>query len=188
MIMGSLNAIWENDIMRMIAFSSVAQIGYIYMGFANTASLIYRNCHITGMQFLYGENVTFENCVIDSSANTGEPHSVWTYGAKNINFIDCNFIYGDRAVNCYKDQDIDGGKQVVNFKNCTFTTTSDTSEGAVEINSSAFSVGIEVNMDGCTAPANGDMVFISKWDGTDGAMTTINVNGVKIDNATVDHD
>ncbi|MBR4965257.1 MAG: sodium:proton antiporter, partial [Lachnospiraceae bacterium] len=33
MIMGSLNAIWENDIMRMIAFSSVAQIGYIYMGF-----------------------------------------------------------------------------------------------------------------------------------------------------------
>ena len=162
--------------------------GNIYMGFANTASLIYRNCHITGMQFLYGENVTFENCVIDSSANTGEPHSVWTYGAKNINFINCAFIYGDRAVNCYKDQDIDGGKQVVNFENCTFTTTNDASDGAVEINSSAFSVGIEVNMDGCTAPANGDMVFISKWDGTDGAMTTINVNGVKIDNATVDHD
>lgn len=33
MIMGSVNAIKENDIMRMIAFSSVAQIGYIYMGF-----------------------------------------------------------------------------------------------------------------------------------------------------------
>lgn len=33
MIMGSLNAIKENDIRRMIAFSSVAQIGYIYMGF-----------------------------------------------------------------------------------------------------------------------------------------------------------
>lgn len=33
MIMGSLNAIWEDDIRRMIAFSSVAQIGYIYMGF-----------------------------------------------------------------------------------------------------------------------------------------------------------
>ncbi|MDD3205003.1 MAG: proton-conducting transporter membrane subunit [Lachnospiraceae bacterium] len=33
MIMGSLNAIRENDIRRMIAFSSVAQIGYIYMGF-----------------------------------------------------------------------------------------------------------------------------------------------------------
>jgi len=33
MIMGSINAILENDIRRMIAFSSVAQIGYIYMGF-----------------------------------------------------------------------------------------------------------------------------------------------------------
>lgn len=33
MIMGSLSAIQENDIRRMIAFSSVAQIGYIYMGF-----------------------------------------------------------------------------------------------------------------------------------------------------------
>lgn len=33
MIMGSLNAIKENDIRRMISYSSVAQIGYIYMGF-----------------------------------------------------------------------------------------------------------------------------------------------------------
>ena len=32
MIFGSVNAIWEKDIRRMIAFSSVAQIGYIYMG------------------------------------------------------------------------------------------------------------------------------------------------------------
>ena len=32
MIFGSLSAIRENDIRRMIAFSSVAQIGYIYMG------------------------------------------------------------------------------------------------------------------------------------------------------------
>ncbi|MFG6320433.1 MAG: sodium:proton antiporter [Lachnospiraceae bacterium] len=32
MIMGSVNAIMENDIRRMVAFSSVAQIGYIYMG------------------------------------------------------------------------------------------------------------------------------------------------------------
>lgn len=33
MIFGSVSAIWENDIRRMISFSSVAQIGYIYMGF-----------------------------------------------------------------------------------------------------------------------------------------------------------
>lgn len=33
MIMGSVSAIKESNIRRMIAFSSVAQIGYIYMGF-----------------------------------------------------------------------------------------------------------------------------------------------------------
>ena len=33
MVFGSLSAIRENDIRRMIAYSSVAQIGYIYMGF-----------------------------------------------------------------------------------------------------------------------------------------------------------
>ena len=33
MIAGSVRAIRENDIRRMIAFSSIAQIGYIYMGF-----------------------------------------------------------------------------------------------------------------------------------------------------------
>lgn len=33
MIFGSLSAIRENDIRRMISYSSVAQIGYIYMGF-----------------------------------------------------------------------------------------------------------------------------------------------------------
>lgn len=33
MIFGSISAIWEKDIRRMISFSSVAQIGYIYMGF-----------------------------------------------------------------------------------------------------------------------------------------------------------
>lgn len=33
MIMGSVSAIHEKDVRRMIAYSSVAQIGYIYMGF-----------------------------------------------------------------------------------------------------------------------------------------------------------
>lgn len=146
-----------------------------YMGFANTSSLTFKNCKITGLQFLYGENVTFENCEFDSSANTKEPHAVWTYGAKNVNFIDCKFTYGNRGINCYSDNDVPGGKQVVNFTNCTFTTTDANSEGAVEINSSFFSVGIEVNMEGCTAPAHGQMAYISQYDSTNGEKTTINI-------------
>ena len=143
-----------------------------YMGFANTASLTYKNCTINGLQFLYCENVTFENCVLNSN---GAEHCVWTYGAKNVSFTNCSFTYGDRGINCYNDNDIAGGKQTVNFTNCTFATENTASEGAVEINSCFFSVGIEVNLNGCTAPAYGKLAYVSPWDSTNGAKTTINV-------------
>lgn len=48
MIMGSVDAIRESDIRRMIAYSSVAQIGYIYMGFGlgTTAGVIASIYHV----------------------------------------------------------------------------------------------------------------------------------------------
>jgi hypothetical protein len=67
------------------------------------------------------------------------------------------------------------GKQTVNFTNCTFATENTASEGAVEINSYFFSVCIEVNMAGCTAPANGPIEYVSSWDSTNGEKTTINI-------------
>jgi len=50
MIMGSVNAILEKDIRRMIAYSSVAQIGYIYLGLgigteAGIVAAIYHMLH-----------------------------------------------------------------------------------------------------------------------------------------------
>lgn len=142
-----------------------------YMGFANTASLTYKDCNINGLQFLFGENVVFENCSLDSN---GAEHTVWTYGVKNVSFTDCDFTYGDRGVNCYSDNDVPGG-QTVNFTNCTFATENTASAGAVEINSCFISEGIVVNMEGCTAPAYGEMAYVSPWDSTNGAKTTINI-------------
>ena len=142
-----------------------------YMGFANTASLTYKNCKINGLQFLFGENVTFENCEFDSN---GAEHSVWTYGCKNVSFTECDFTYGDRCVNCYSDNDVAGG-QTVNFTKCTFATENTASAGAVEINSRYITNGIVVNLDGCTAPAYGELAYVSPWDSTNGAKTTINI-------------
>ncbi|MBO5311402.1 MAG: right-handed parallel beta-helix repeat-containing protein [Bacteroidales bacterium] len=142
-----------------------------YMGFANTASLTYKDCDINGLQFLFGENVVFENCDLDSN---GAEHTVWTYGVKNVSFTGCDFTYGDRGVNCYSDNDVPGG-QTVNFTKCTFATENTASEGAVEINSYFISGGIVVNMEGCTAPAYGEMAYVSPWDSTNGAKTTINI-------------
>ena len=142
-----------------------------YMGFANTASLTYKNCKINGLQFLFGENVTFENCEFDSN---GAEHSVWTYGCKNVSFTECNFTYGDRCVNCYSDNDVAGG-QSVNFTKCTFATENTASAGAVEINSCFIKDGIAVTLDGCTAPAYGELAYVSPWDSTNGANTTIDI-------------
>ena len=48
MLFGSVSAIWERDVRRMISFSSVAQIGYIYMGFGlgTTAGIVASVFHI----------------------------------------------------------------------------------------------------------------------------------------------
>lgn len=143
-----------------------------YMGLANTASLTYKNCAINGLQFLFGDNVSFEGCELNSN---GAEHCVWTYGVKKASFTDCTFTYGDRGINCYSDNDVAGGKQTVNFTNCKFVTANTASQGAVEINSYFFSVGIEVNLDGCTAPAYGQMAYVSPWDSANGAKTTINI-------------
>ena len=48
MVMGSMNALKEKDIKRMVAYSSVAQIGYIYMGIGigNTLGMVAACFHI----------------------------------------------------------------------------------------------------------------------------------------------
>ena len=144
------------------------------MGFANTASLTYKNCDINGLQFVFGESVTFENCNLNSN---GAEHCVWTYGAKNVSFINCDITYGDRGINCYNHNDVAGGKQTVSFDGCTFTTDNAASLGAVEVNSVYFSVGIDVNMTDCTAPEYGQIAYISEYDTTAGSKTNITVDG-----------
>lgn len=66
MIMGSVGAIMESNIRRMIAYSSVAQIGYIYMGFGlgTTAGMIASIYHIfshaatKSLLFIAGSGIT----------------------------------------------------------------------------------------------------------------------------------
>ena len=59
MIIGSLNALKERDIRRMVAYSSVAQIGYIYMGiglgtvYGMAAALFHIYSHASGKSLLF---------------------------------------------------------------------------------------------------------------------------------------
>ena len=92
-------------------------------------------------------------------------------------FIGCDFTYGDRGVNCYSHDDIEGGLQTVSFTDCTFTATNEKSFGAVEINSCYFSVGIKATLVNCTAPAYGELAYISEYDTFAGEKTTLTVDG-----------
>lgn len=142
----------------------------IYMGFANTASLTYKNCDINGLQCCYGSGKTsFVNCDLNSN---GAEHSVWTWGGQNISFTDCDFTYGDRAVNCYGE----GVTTNVSFTDCTFTKVAGKdSTGAIETNSSALT-GLNLTINNCSVNED-DLWWVSTWDSKGGANTKVTVDG-----------
>ena len=142
-----------------------------YMGFMNTASLIYKDCAINGLQF-FGESgeVAFVDCDLNSN---GAEHSVWTWsGDKTISFTGCDFTYADRAVNCYGE----GGTTNISFTDCTFTKVAGKeTTGAIETNSAALTA-LNLTINNCTVN-EGELWFIAGWDSLSGAKTTATVNG-----------
>lgn len=143
-----------------------------YRGFPHTAAVNFKNCTIKNLLFLFS-TTTFENCIFESEAE----HCVWTYGAGDITFTRCDFTYSDRCINVYSENNNPYDK--VTFTKCKFITNNTSSKGAVEINSSLYTTGVTVNLNDCIAPAYGDMVYISEWDNTAGAKTTVYKDGAQ---------
>ena len=158
---------------------TIETLGGNYKGFARMNGT-YNNCTIVNNYFTcYGEHV-FNNCTFNAPALTGtfkNEHCVWTYGAAEVEFNNCVFNYSDRCVNVYVDNggNAPGITSAVTFTQCKFNTENTASEGAVEVNSSPFTAGVTVVLDGCTAPAYGEMVYVSRWDPTNGQNATITV-------------
>lgn len=163
---------------------TIETLGGNYKGFARMNGT-YKNCTIVNNYFTcYGKHL-FENCTFNAPALTGlfkNEHCVWTYGAKEVDFVDCTFNYSDRCVNVYVDNggNAPGITSDVAFTNCVFNTENTDSEGAVEVNSTPFTAGVKVVLEDCTAPAYGEMVYVSPWDGNNGANATITVDGVEV--------
>lgn len=89
-----------------------------YCGFQHTGKLTYRDCTITGKQFLYGDIVEFNNCVFEQDM---ADYNVWTYGAGKVLFKDCTFNCAGKSVLIYNEGSING--QTVELKNCKFNAT-----------------------------------------------------------------
>ena len=154
---------------------TIETLGGIYKGFARMEAT-YTNCNFVNNYFTFLGKHEFVGCKFDAPTTPKNEHCLWTYGASELNFTECEFNYNDRCINVY----MDNGKSsvAVAFDKCKFNTENAASVGAVEINASAFPQGATLSFTECTAPANGHMVFISKWDSTAGATATVTVDGV----------
>ena len=151
-----------------------------YRGFQHTGKLTYRDCTITGKQFLYADEVEFNNCVFEQNI---VDYNVWTYGAGNVLFKDCTFNCAGKSVLIYKERSNIG--QTVEFKNCKFSATAPVDgKAAIEIDSSLlYDNGIyTVIIDQATANSvsgfgTGSVSKNSVWNNKLGNKATVIVAG-----------
>ena len=87
MISGSVSAIRENDIRRMIAYSSIAQIGYIYMGFGmgTSAGMVASIFHI--LSHAATKSMLFVSAIGLTDVSRGSRHFVDLTGSAHRNKI-----------------------------------------------------------------------------------------------------
>lgn len=134
-----------------------------YKGFQHTGKLTYKDCTITGKQFLYGTEVEFINC---SFMQDVVDYNVWTYGAGKVLFKDCKFNCKGKSVLIYNEGALKA--QTVEFQNCSFNASVKADgKAAIEIDSRFTSY--TVTIDQATANnvigfANGSVSNNSLWN------------------------
>ncbi len=149
-----------------------------YTGFQHTNVEVYKNCTIVGQPFLYGNDVTFEGCTFEQ--DSASAYNVWTYGAKNVKFIDCVFNSVGKSVLIYTES---GNGQEVVFEGCTLNASAPADgKAAIEIDSSLISGVYDITINNTTANgfANGNVSGNSLWNNKKGDKTNITVDGVKV--------
>ncbi len=150
-----------------------------YKGFQHTNVESYKNCTIVGQPFLYGNDVTFEGCTFEqTSANA---YNVWTYGAKDVKFVDCVFNSAGKSVLIYAEETSKG--QVALFEGCTLNASAPVEgKAAIEIDSSLIKGVYDITINDTTATgfANGNVSGNALWNNKKGDKATITVDGVKV--------
>ncbi len=115
-----------------------------YEGLQHAKKVVYKNATLSGTQFLYAENVEFENCTFVAHSEKTE-YSVWTYGSKNVTFTNCTFYTGGKALLVYTEGE---HHATITVENCTFISdgTVATDKAAVEVGASASSADTTYNI------------------------------------------
>ena len=151
-----------------------------YKGFQHTGKLTYKDCTITGKQFLYANEVEFVNCKFVQDA---VDYNVWTYGAGKVLFQNCEFECAGKAVLIYRESGQQTEVQTVEFQNCKFNASAlAKGKAAIEIDSSLVEKGFTVTIDKATADSvtgfdNGSVSHNTVWNNKKGEKATVIVNG-----------
>ena len=151
-----------------------------YVGFKHTGKLTYKDCTITGKQFLYANDVEFINCTFVQDA---VDYNVWTYGAGSVLFKDCNFDCKGKAVLIYNEGTL--AAQNVEFQNCKFNaSTPADGKAAIEIDCTYTSYNVVIDKataDNVTDFANGSVSGSPVWNVKKGDKpTTVTVAGTVV--------
>ena len=164
-----------------IAFENVKLVysNANYKGFQHTNVETYKNCTIVGQPFLYGNKVTFEGCTFEQeSANA---YNIWTYGAKEVEFVNCKFYSAGKSVLIYAESSSNG--QTALFEGCElYASAAVEGKAAIEIDSSLIKGAYDITINNTTATgfANGNVSGNSLWNNKKGDKTTITVDGVQV--------
>lgn len=133
-----------------------------YKGITHSKKVTYKDCVITGKQFLYAEEVEFINCKFVQNA---AEYNVWTYGAGTVLFQNCAFECQGKSVLIYNEG---GTTQTVEFQNCKFNASASVDgKAAIEIDSYGTSYNVIIDQDTAdhvTGFANGSVSGNSVWN------------------------
>lgn len=118
-----------------------------YIGLQHTDTLVYNNCTINGMVFLYAVNETFNNCTFNQTS--AGAYNVWTYGAQNVAFNGCTFNCVGRCVLVYNEGAID--KTDLTVENTKFNASAPAEgKAAIEIDTHLMKGGATITVDETT--------------------------------------
>ena len=155
-----------------------------YIGLQHTDTLVYNNCTINGMVFLYAVNETFNNCTFNQES--ADAYNVWTYGAQNVAFNSCVFNCAGKAVLVYNEGAI--AKTDLTVTDTKFVASAPvTGKAAIEIDTHLMEGGATITVDDTTATgfANGSNSGNPLWNDKEQTAdtnknTTVTVNGVPV--------
>ena len=156
-----------------------------YIGLQHTDTLVYNNCIINGMVFLYAVNETFNSCTFNQTS--AGAYNVWTYGAQNVAFNGCTFNCVGRCVLVYNEGAID--KTDLTVEDTKFIASAPVEDkAAIEIDTSLMEGGATITVDDKTTAAgfdngsnSGNPLWNDKKQTADtNKNTTVTVAGEKV--------